>query len=75
MSNVLVIKPITAKEQMNSHLNNLAIGENLLINKSDQGKWAVHISNHVHPISSMRFSISTDESIAPKGMANIERIK
>lgn len=74
MSSALVIKPITAKDQMNNHLENLAVGEGFTILEKDRGKWATHLSNHVHPYADKKYSITTGEQ-AGEGLAYVQRIK
>lgn len=71
----IVIERKTVKEQMNDVLLDMAVGDQFPIDRSDRGKWATHISNHVHPYRSIRFSVITDREVTPAGKAIIRRIK
>lgn len=71
----IVIERKTVKEQMNDILLGMAVGDQFPVDRNDRGKWATHISNHVHPFDSMRFSVITDKDVTPEGKAIVKRIQ
>lgn len=71
----IVIERKTVKEQMNDILLDMAVGDQFPVDRSDRGKWATHISNHIHPYRPIRFSVITDRDITPAGKAIIRRIQ
>lgn len=71
----IVIERKTVKEQMNDVLLEMAVGEQFPIDRLDRGKWATHISNHVHPYQERRYSVITDRDVTPEGKAIIKRTK
>lgn len=71
----IVIERKTVKQQMNEVLLEMSVGDQFPIDRSDRGKWATHISNHVHPYGVGRYAVITDRDIVPKGKAIIKRIK
>lgn len=71
----IVIERKTVKEQMNDVLLDMAVGDQFPIDRSDRGKWATHISNHVHPYQERRYSVITDRDATPEGKAIIRRTK
>lgn len=71
----IVIERKTVKEQMNDILLDMEAGDQFPVDRSDRGKWATHISNHVHPYQERRYSVITDREVTPQGKAIIKRIK
>lgn len=71
----IVIERKTVKEQMNEVLLEMAVGDQFPVDRSDRGKWATHISNHIHPYGSSRFTVITDRDVVPEGKAIVKRIQ
>lgn len=70
-----VIERRTVKDQMTDRLSDMKVDEQFTVELSDRGKWATHISNHIHPVVDRRYSVITDREVCPVGKAIVKRTK